>query len=783
MTTGAVQRRSDLPVQLTPLVGRTDEIDAVLSLLAREDVRLLTLSGPGGIGKTRIALEVGQRLSSAYSGGVRVVLLAPIRDPDLVLPAIAQSLDVRELPGRSPLDSLADRLNEGRWLLILDNFEHLMPAAQEVAGLLATHGQLKVMVTSRARLHIQGEHEFVVPPLALPVEVDEPDQALEQNAAVQLFLQSARTLVPGLTLTGANGRAVAAICRKLDGLPLAIELAAARTKVLPPEAILGRLDRRLPLLTRGARDAPDRHRTMRDAIEWSYDLLSPEEQALFRRLSVFTGGFTLLEAETVASRAGVEEDGDPGPPLSAIDGLATLIDNSLLMQQELEGEPRFAMLETLREFGWEQLQERGELDAARNDHADYFIGFAEAALPRLRGAERGAWLERFERSHDNLRSALTWLCESSDSRRAAQLAGALWRFWWWRSHLDEGRQRLAEVLELPGAASLGAFYARVLTGRGALAETQGDYVEAEQSYEEAVEVWKALDDRNELALSLVFRWLVALNAEDEQRMTELSTESLELFQELGDQWGIAVSQLEQGVMAMVREDYATGERILQDAIAGFGAINDPWGLALSKGVLGNIKTGQGEYSSAMGYLRESLSALLAMDDHWGLATVLLSVARTATEQGQYEQVARISGAIHRLHTSLGALLKVPFRERYERNLLAAKSHLGSERFDQLLMEGSSMTPAEAVAAALEPVTTSPKASREQPDMLSQAYGSLSRREREVLRLVPGRTAKEIGQELFISESTVRTHIEHILNKLGLRNQKELIAFIYEHRLI
>jgi non-specific serine/threonine protein kinase len=332
---------------------------------------------------------------------------------------------------------------------------------------------------------------------------------------------------------------------------------------------------------------------------------------------------------------------------------------------------------------------------------------------------------------------------------------------------------------LPHALAIGARYARALTGAGALAETLGDYAAAGRHYDDALAVWNALDDQAELAHALLFRWLVALNIDDETHLAELATDSLRMFQELGDPWGIATSQLELGVVGMLRGDFADGEAWLRQAIAGFETLSDSWGIAMSEGVLGNLRSAQGNFAASAPLLEGSLARLIALDDQWGVATVLLSIARTAAAQRNYAQVARISGAIARLHEDIGALVKVPFRERYRQNLDEAERQLGTDRFRQLFSEGSSLTPTEAVAAAFAPVQL-----RDGPKpRVDSAISVLSPREREVLRLVPGRSAREIADALFISESTVRTHIEHILSKLGLRNQKELVAAIYEKDLL
>jgi predicted ATPase/DNA-binding CsgD family transcriptional regulator len=772
MTTDAQSTRCDLPLQPTPLIGRDAERDAVLSALTHDDVRLVSLTGPGGIGKTSLALDVAMRVRSAFPDGLVFVSLAAIREPELVLPTIAQAAGIRESANLTPRTSLEEALRSKHILVILDNFEHLLAAAPDIAWLLATCANLKVLATSRARLQIRGEHELAVLPLPLPDSQDPDDLT---NPAMALFAERAREIEPAFNLDPVTTPVVAEICRRLDGIPLAIELAAARVKVLPPSALLARLDRRLPLLTGGARDLPDRLRTMRDAIGWSYDLLEAAEQSLFRQLSVFTGGFTLHEAQSLVE----EDDAEP----AVLEGLAGLVDASLVRQLEREGEPRFLILETIREFGLEQLSIQGEADLVQSRHADLFLTFAEAATPRLRGAERTAWLERLEQAHPNLRAALAWSLEQHDAERGLRLAGALWQFWWWRSHLGEGRQWLDRALALPDAGAYPVPRARALTGSGALAETQGEYAVAEAYHDRAEAAWQETGDTRGLAISLLFRWLVSFNADDQQRMNALAAESLRLFREIDDPWGIAMSLMEQGVMAMRRQDHAAAEEILTEGIARFEAINDQWGIAICKGVLANVATDTGDYPRSAALLSESLTTLLLLDDLWGVATVLPAAARMAAEQGEYAWAVRISGAIARMHETMGALLKAPFRVRFEQTLTEAKTVLGEERFAEALAEGQAMSPEQAVQEAIRPIAT--VSASEAGDVRRPAViaTTLSPREREVLRLVPECTAREIGAELFISESTVRTHIENILNKLGLRNQKELIAYVYQHGLV
>jgi predicted ATPase len=413
------RRAHNLPVQPTPLIGREQVGTAVCELLRRTEVRLLTLTGPGGTAKTRLGLQVAADLLEDFDSGVFFIPLAAIRDPTLVASSITRTLGLLEKAGQSLLDSLQESLQDKQMLLLLDNFEQVVAAAPLVAELLAACPRLKCLVTSRVVLHLSGEHAFPVPPLELPDPRHLPAvDALSQYAAVALFVQRALAVKPDFRVDNANAPAVAEICVRLDGLPLAIELAAARLKLLPPQAMLARLGRRLELLRGGPRDMPDRHQTLRQVIAWSYDLLEADEQALFRRLAVFARGCTLEAAETVC-QPGHDPMTDPGPTLEVLDGVASLLDKSLLRQAEqASGEPRFRMLETIREYGLECLTASGEEPAVRRAHADYYLALAEAAEPALTGPDQATWLERLEAEHDNLRAALRWV-ERAGKRRSA----------------------------------------------------------------------------------------------------------------------------------------------------------------------------------------------------------------------------------------------------------------------------------------------------------------------------------------------------------------------------
>jgi len=585
-----------LPAQLTPLIGRRQEVAEVWALLQRPEVSLVTLTGIGGVGKTRLSLQVATDLLDDFADGVCFVPLAPISDPDLVVPTIAQALGIKEIGERLLLDLLKAYIRDKHLLLLLDNFEQVLPAVPELSNLLADCPQLKVLVTSRAVLHIRGEHEFPVPPLALPDLTHLPgSEALSQYAAVALFLHCAEAARPDFQVTPASTRTIAEICVRLDGLPLAIELAAARIKLLSPQALLTRLGHRLRVLTSGARDAPVRQQTLRNTLAWSYDLLDAEEQRLFRRLSVFAGGCTLDAVEGLSTALGEL-------PADVLDGVASLMDKSLLRQVEQEGEePRLLMLETNREYGLEVLASSGEMESTQRAHAHYNLRLAERAELELGGPQQAAWLERLEREHDNLRSALQWTLEQAGIEEAMEgersietalrLGGALRVFWVVHGHITEGRH----------------FLERALAVGVPLADTR---IEASVR-----------------AKALIVAGYLAIIQNDYERAEPLCKESLALYRELEDQPGIAFALTLLGSVAWTQGNMVAARMLTEEALTIARQVDSMELAAGSLFILGLVSSSQGEYAMAYALFEEGLAMQRALGDKRGIAHSLSQLAQ------------------------------------------------------------------------------------------------------------------------------------------------------------
>src|SRR6266566_3981380 len=616
---------NNLPVQPTPLIGRAKEVALVQNLLRREEVRLLTLTGPGGIGKTRLGLQVAAELSDRFADGVFFVNLAPISDSTFVVPAIAQTLDLKETGEQSLHDLLQASLQDRQLLLLLDNFEQVLGAASQVADLLAACPRLKVLVTSRFVLHVRGEQEFAVPPLAVPSPTHLPDLvSLSQYEAVALFISRAQAVKPDFQVTNANALAVAEICAHLDGLPLAIELAAARVKLLPPEALLARLGQRLAVLTSRERDRPSRQQTLRNTIAWSYHLLDAEEQRLFWRLSVFAGGCRLSAIEAMCSTLG-----DQVEPV--LDAVATLIDKSLLQQTEQEGEePRLLMLETIREYGLEVLAASGEMESTRQAHALYYLTLAEEAEPELTGPRQAIWLERLEQEHENLRAVMQWSLEQAEGERgdartreiALRLGGALRQFWYMRSYFSEGRDFLERALSRSDGVAA-SVRAKALFAATRLHVSLGYLDRAEALCEESLALYRELFDTAGIASSLHLLAAIAWGRGNLALARSQEEESLALFKELGDKSTVAYALVYLGNLSIDQGEYVRARSLLEDSLEMNKELGDTTSIADSLFNLARLcYLSQGDLTQAHTWLEESLALYRELGDKESIAYYL-----------------------------------------------------------------------------------------------------------------------------------------------------------------
>ncbi|MGH7451195.1 MAG: ATP-binding protein, partial [bacterium] len=602
-------RPNNLPGHMTPLVGREHEIEALRQLLLKAEVRLVTLTGPGGIGKTSLSLRVAISLLDEFAHGVFFVGLAAIADAELVLPTIAQILGIRENRSKPLRESVIEYLRDKHLLLVLDNFEQVVAAAQAVSDLLAACPQLKILVTSRIVLRLKGEREYPVEPLRAPdPQAMISKDSFSQYAAVELFIQRALAIKPDFEVNNDNAPAIAEICFRLEGMPLAIELAAARLKLFSPQALLGRLGSRLELLRGGPRDMPARHQTLRQAIAWSYDLLSPVEQTFFQRLAVFAGGCSLEAVEAICHA--VDE-----LAFDTLDGLAALIDKSLLRQEQTtEGEPRFVMFETIREFALERLQASEEWGATRRRHADFFLTLAEQAEPELTGAKQGVWLNILEREHDNLRAVFSWIEETGQADYGLRLGAAIWRFWLVRGHSEEGRARLTALLALSGADKPTRERAKVLNAVGTLLHGSGDYSTARLHLGESLEISRKIGDKQGMATVINNLGWIAAQLGELDAAKELSQESLALHTELGDKRGRAVAFNNLAWTAYAQSEFALAYSLQEKNLSLRQEIGDERGVAFAMAWLAWIEIVLGNYDKAASLLDSAIKKLQELGD-------------------------------------------------------------------------------------------------------------------------------------------------------------------------
>ena len=756
----------NLPRQLTSFIGRERELRDLKELLERS--RLLTLTGPGGSGKTRLGLRLARQVASGFPDGVYFVGLAPVGNPDLVLSSIAQGVGLGDVGNRPLLDRLCNHLESARVLLLLDNFEHLTVSAPMVATLLQATAELKIMVTSRAPLHVSGEQEFEVPPLQVPDPQCVTAATVAGCESVRLFTERAQAAWPGFVLDEENAASIAGITQRLDGLPLAVELAAARVKLLPPAALLARLEHALPVLVGGARDLPQRQQTLRGTIAWSYGLLGTGAGRLLATCSVFRGGISLEGAESVC--AGAIDLG-----IEVLDGLEELVDQSLL--RRIEGPagpagPRFGMLFMVREYAAERLAEMPERVRVEEAHAATFLALAEAARRGLRGPGEQEWLERLEVEHQNIRAAIDWYTQHEPSN-ALRLAAAMSRFWGVRGHFTEGRRRLKALLGMTGDAT--STRIKALNGGASLAIDQGDRTDARDLLFESIRLSQELGYRRGEATALVFlgRSLIASG-----RPAEAGPHierALQLLEGLDDPAAVAIALLYAGLAA-----HFTGQ--FEEACARYGRSADLCRAAGFRSVgarslqqLGRSRLELGDIRGARSALEEALPTCLELGDRWVIPIVMGGFAGVAARTGRPRRALRLAGVAQGLCEAGQFSMPVPVEAELVRWLTSARNQLGSVAV-QVVAEGRQMSLAEAVAYAL--------ADEPEESWHGGPRRTLTKRELEVATLVArGLTNRGIAAQLYLSVRTVDTHVDHALTKLGFSTRTQLAAWAYESGLL
>ncbi|GHO90357.1 hypothetical protein KSF_004050 [Reticulibacter mediterranei] len=822
------QYRYSLPVPLTSFFGREQDIAAVCSLLGRPEVRLLTLLGTGGVGKTRLSLQIATRLNEDCTRQVCFISLGETNDPELVLPTIAKALGLQELGSQPILEYLQAFLKEKHLLLLLDNFEQVAGAAPALAALLGACPKLKFLVTSRAALHVSGEYVFQVSPLALPDLACLPDsEELLHYPVIALFLERTRAFLPDFMLTKENSPIIAELCVRLDGLPLAIELAVPHLKILTPQALLKRLDHRLELLTHGMRNAPVRQQTLQNTLEWSYRLLNPEEQQIFRSFSVFVGGCTLQALEVIWRLAGYPQE------LLLLEGVTSLLDKSMLSRSMREAEePRFFLLRTLHEYGVHLLTLIGEKLPLQWAHATYYLELAEEAEPALKGPQPRRWLERLQLEHSNLREALCFLIAQGEdgtligAEMALRLGKALERFWIIGGHVKEGR----DLLERAVKGSLGvspSIRGRALCILATLARYQGDFAIATAAAEESLAIFRAVDDRAGIAGSLYrsgyIAWMrgdsdtaracyeeslkialedqckdtrsetlygfaaMAFFQKDAQMARLLIEEGLELSRELGDQYNIASALNILGWVSLLQGDPTTAHMLQEESLAASRELGDQRSIAHTLGALGEIAYRTGDFAQACQYYKESLSIILRLDDRWVFTVYLEKMARVALAQNELLWAVHLLSTAEALRQTMDMVRKssIELDER-EQVITRLRDALGKQGFATAWEQGQVLSPLQAARPYATEVTQTPPMQK-QPTMRilpSQSlHNDLTPRERDVLRLVAqGLTDAQVAKHLVVSPRTIGFHLSSVYRKLEVSSRSAATRYAIVNQL-
>ena len=822
------EARAPLPRFLTSFIGREREIAALRSLLLRAQAPLVTVTGCGGAGKTRLAVRVAEEVAGHFSEGVAFVPLASVRGPALILPTLAAVLHGREGTGQPFAERLAASLGNGTLLLVLDNLEQLPAAGPPIADLLVACRGLTILATSRAPLHISGERTFALPSLTLPATLNAatppPLAELARGEAIRLFVERAQAARADFALTEENATAIAAICHKLDGLPLAIELAAARIGALPPATLLTRLERRLPILVGGPSDAPQRLRTMRDAIAWSYDLLAPPEQGLFRRFAIFAGGFTLEAAETVGGDAALRgargEGGEAGErsrtsevaspepeteheaegarrpppsprspplPLSPLDGVASLVDKSLLQVEDGPGgEPRYVMVEAIREFALERLEASGDADAIYDRLLAWYLARAQATnwswdVPRD-GRDR-EWFAGWERDYPTVRGILAWAFTGGDVERGLQLASALFLFWWAHNHLQEGRDWLER-----GVASASALSppvrALALSVLSAIAHRQDDNARSADLAREALSLWAETGDRAGMGHA-AYLLGIALYREGDLDQAERSYQ--EAITLLGGRCNNAVAaeaMLGLAQIARDRGDLARAASLYEETLRWQLTAGVHWGAALCQHGYGTVTQAQGDLERALHLYRTSLHYWRQIGDHGSVAICLEAIASALCAAGDAARATRLLAAAQALREAIGFPIPCNALASYGGLIGSARACLGEVAFVDAWLAGLRLSVDGAVAEIASIVPTLHVADRHTSERTSCAWPCLTARQQEILALVAaGHSDREVAEKLFISRRTASEHVGHILRKLGARSRTDAAAVAIRHGLV